>query len=137
MDISGLLNARVLPFVFVGMWLFMVAILMKFSGMKWQLEEQPAGKPYRSSRWGTVTVNGTMLKRCAKVDEFTEGYVIKAMWLFGGGKLWLPKAGLRIGGVAPGGWLSFRSRELRNGTDRVVLCGHLADFVNPRTVRVS
>ena len=117
------------PFLFAGMWLVIMTILNKVSGMKRRLDITP-GPRIRSSRWGSASINGVGARNCVKIEEYEEGYVIRMMLLFGGGRLWLPKQGLHIGETKPGRLFVSPSRELRSGTNRIILGNRLTHFVN-------
>jgi hypothetical protein len=53
------------------------------------------------------------------------------MWVFGGGRLWLPKSGLQIGDERPKRLLVPRSRTLISGVNQVILFDRLVDFPAP------
>lgn len=67
-----------------------------------------------------------------KVHEYEEGFLVRMMWIFGGGKLWLPREVIKIGSLEGGTLFISRSRILICGMNQVILHGRLADFVeNP------
>lgn len=91
--------------------------------------DEVTGEPLRSSRWGSASINGMAARGCVKIEEHRDGFVMRMMWVFGGGRLWLPKRGLRVGEVQPPARLLPRNRLLESGPDRVVLYGELTQFV--------
>ncbi len=120
----------VFPFFFVGMWLLVTTILRSVSGMTRELAVS-VGSALRESRWGSMTVNGVAARNCAKIEEHPDGYVVRMQWIFGGGRLWLSKADLRIGDAQPKRFLYPRSRTMISGLNQVVLFDELSDFVAP------
>ena len=116
------------PFIFVAMWFIVTNVLRKLAGTKKQLDFEP-GQELRSSGWGSASINGVGGHGCVKVHEHSEGYLVRTMWIFGGGKLWLSKAILLIGDKKQGGLFVPRSRVLICGMDQVILYGKLADFL--------
>ena len=88
------------------------------------------GEPLRSSRWGSASINGVGAKNCVKIEEYHDGFVLRMMWAFGGGRLWLPKSGLKIGEEKPRRLFVPRSRVLISGMNQVILFDRLTDFVD-------
>jgi hypothetical protein len=117
------------PFLFVGLWLFITITLRRIAGLERRLDGI-SGVPIRSSRWGSASINGVAARGCVKLEEHSDGFVLRLMWIFGGGRLWLPKRGLRIGEVQPPARRLPRSRLLENGQDRVILYDELTQFVD-------
>jgi hypothetical protein len=118
-----------IPVLFPFGWWLVTTILRRQSGMDKQFE-LPAVAPLRTSRWGSATVNGIPGNNVFKIDEFDDGYLLRAMWLFGNGKLWLPKP-LNIGPLQPGRFLAPKRRVVVAGLDQVILVESLADFIQP------
>ena len=118
----------VFPIFFIGMWLLVTSILRSVSGMTTSLPTAPV-QALRSSRWGSAAINGVNFGNTVKIQEHSDGYVVRAMRLFGGGVLWLPKAGLRVGPMRPRKLLFPRSCVLISELNQVILYGSLADFV--------
>jgi hypothetical protein len=116
------------PILFVGMWLTVMTILRNLSGMAKTLDVV-TGDPLRRSRWGSASINGVNASNCVKLEEYPEGFVVRMMWMFGGGRLWLPKAGLQVGDELPKRFFVARRRTLISGINQVILFGRLADFV--------
>jgi hypothetical protein len=117
------------PFFFVGMWLVVARFLRSMSGMTDQLEVDP-GPQLRSSGWGSASINGVTASNCAKIQEYQDGFVVRMMWIFGGGVLWLPKAFLRVSEKRPRRFIVPRSRILISGMNQVILYGKLADLLD-------
>jgi hypothetical protein len=118
----------VFPFFFAGLWIAITSILRSASGMRRELGVA-TGSTLRESGWGSASINGVGARNCAKVVEHAEGYVIRMMWLFGGGRLWLPKADLHVGDEQSSRFLVPRSRTIVSGHNRVVLYGNLVDAI--------
>lgn len=116
------------PFLFIGMWFTITRVLMCVAGMTRQLEIE-TGEPVRVSRWGSASINGVNAQRCVKIEEYREGYVVRMMWIFGGGRLWVPKSGLQVGEERPGSFWMPRSRVLISGMTHVILLDKLTAFV--------
>jgi hypothetical protein len=121
------LPTYLVPFLFVAMWVAVVTFLRNLTGMTTRLE-LPLGEPLRRSQWGSASINGVRARNCVRVEEYSDGFVVRMMWLFGDGKLWLPKLGLHVSKEQRTLFL-FRSQVLESGVNRVVLFGRLAEFV--------
>lgn len=115
------------PFLFVAIWFAVISMLRNVAGMTRTLDVP--GDPLRSSRWGSAVINGVNAKGCAKIDEYADGFVIRMMAAFGGGRLWLPKSGLQMSEQRPRRIIVPRSRVLISGFDQVILFDRLADFM--------
>jgi hypothetical protein len=116
------------PVLFIGMWFTITRVLRHVSGMTPQLEIE-TGELVRASRWGSASINGVNAQRCVKLEEYREGYVVRMMWIFGGGRLWLPKRGLQVSEERPGRFWMPRSRVLISGMNQVILLDKLTAFV--------
>jgi hypothetical protein len=117
------------PLLFIGTWFTVARVLKPPAGMTRQLDVA-TGELIRASRWGTASINGFTARRCAKLEEYREGYVVGMMWLFGGGRLWLPKRGLQLSELRPGNfWGRPRSRVLISGMNQIILYDTLTEFV--------
>jgi hypothetical protein len=116
------------PAFFVGLWLTITTLLRKMAGMTTG-PEAATGDLLRSSAWGSASINGVSARRCVKIEEYPDGFMLRMMWIFGDGRLWLPKHDLQVGDERPGGLIIPRSRVLVSGQHRVVLRDRLADFV--------
>jgi len=131
-------SVSVLPFLFafpvffVGLWLSVTTVLRRLSGMSKHLD-MVTGEPIRTSGWGSASINGVSARNCVKLDEHPHGYVVRMMWFAGGGRLWLPKAGLQISEERPQRLFIPRSRTLISGMNQVILFGPLVDFVAPKS----
>lgn len=112
---------------FAGIWFLVTRLLRALSGMTPALAVA-TGRPLRESPRGSGSVNGVRARGCLRVTEYERGWVVHLPWLFGNGKLWMPKDGVRIGAPQPGGLFRPRSRTLQSGKDRVRLDGNLAAF---------
>jgi hypothetical protein len=116
------------PFVFVGFWFFIASTLMRWSGMKRELDVEP-GRMLRTSRWGSASINGVSARGCAKLEEYADGFVVRIAWIFGGGKLWIPKVGLKVSEERPRALLTPRSRVMMSGMNQVILFDQLTEFL--------
>jgi hypothetical protein len=116
------------PFLAVGGWFIVTTMLRNMAGMSKRLEVEP-GPEIRSSGWGSAKINGIGCKNCVKIQEHESGYVVRMMWISGGGKLWLPKPLTRVGELKASNLLFPRSRILISETNQVILYGRLADFI--------
>src|SRR5262249_36273823 len=116
------------PLAFIAMWLIVMTVVRKAGGMSTGLS-QNLGDPLRSSSWGSASINAATFRGCIKVQEYGDGYIARAMWLFGNGEIWLPKGSTQIGDMKPGVWWRLRSRRLSCGDRQIVLYGKLADFI--------
>lgn len=116
-------------FLVIGTWFTITRLLMRMSGMTPQLEIE-TGEPVRVSRWGSALINGVRVRHCARIEEYREGYVVRTMWVFGGGRLWLPKRELQVSVKYPGNFLMPTSRVLTSGTNQVILYDTLTPFVS-------
>ena len=114
-----------LPFLVAAWWLFVTTLLRRGGRLTRRLQVE-TGSPMRESSWGSAFINGISAQGCVKLAEYHDGYVIRMMWVFGNGKLWLPKPGLRIGVIGPG---VPRRRRVISGEHELLLFEELADFV--------
>jgi hypothetical protein len=117
---------------FAGFFGLICVILRKFMGVTWSLDVDP-GPPLRRSWWGDAGVNSVSCRGMAQVVEYQTGWLIRVLPTFVFGVLWLPKDKTETGPYEPGGWFVAARRRLDCGSDTVILCGHLADFVSPPT----
>jgi hypothetical protein len=121
------------PFLFVGMWLLVTRMLRAGARMTPELDVA-TGSPLRESRWGSAFINGISARNCAKLVEYQDGYVLRMMWIFGNGKLWLPKHTLHVGMEQPGRFFIVpRKRVPSSGRNQVILFDRLADFIESST----
>ncbi len=117
------------PFLFTGWWLFVTTFVRRSTRLTRTLQIE-TGPALRESPWGSALINGMRAYGCVKLVEYQDGYVLRMMWVFGDGKLWLPKQRLRVGifgAAAP------RRRRLVSGEHELVLFEELADFVGVTT----
>ena len=114
--------------LFAGFWRLVVRSLRRMARMHRELPGDP-GPPLRASRWGSGMVNGVSFQNCLKVSEHAAGWQLRTMRLFGGGRLWLPHAAVRVGELVPRRWLVPAHRTLVAGEEHVRLFGPLAEFV--------
>jgi hypothetical protein len=108
---------------------FVITTLRRQAGMDKHVE-LPSTPILRTSRWGSATVNGVPGNNIFKIDEYDAGYLLRAMWIFGNGKLWLPKP-LKVGDVEPGNFFRRKRRIIISGFDQVILVDRLVDFIQP------
>ena len=73
----------VFPIFFIGMWLLVTSILRSVSGMTTSLPTAPV-QALRSSRWGSAAINGVNFGNTVKIQEHSDGYVVRAMRLLHG-----------------------------------------------------
>ena len=128
MSESGDLFLYAFPLFFAGLWFTVTTVLRNISGMTKRLEVA-TGEPLRCSKWGSASVNGVGARNCIKLEEHPDGFMVRMMWIFGGGRLWLPKAGLQVGDERPKRLFVPRSRTLISGMNQVILFDRLVDFV--------
>ncbi len=81
--------------IFIGIWLLVTTLIRKMAGMTRELDAD-TGMLLRESSWGSGYVNGVRARNCLRVAEYENGWIVQFAWLFGGGKLWMPKSGARI-----------------------------------------
>lgn len=112
---------------FAGIWFLVTRLLRALAGMTRELDVA-TGRLLRASAWGSGSVNGVRARGCLRLTEYERGWVVRLSWLFGNGKLWLPKDGVRVGAPQPGGLFRPPSRTIQSGKDRVRLDGTLAAF---------
>jgi hypothetical protein len=113
---------------FIGLWLLITGVLRRVAGMSKSLSAD-TGRLLRESPWGSGSVNGVRARNCLRVAEYESGWIVRIAGIFGGGKLWLPKSGTRIGQSQAGGLFSPKYSTIVCGEDRVRLFGSLAEFV--------
>jgi hypothetical protein len=126
---SWLLVVLVAP-VFAGFWLLVVRMIEGLTKMT-HGERARRGEPRRSSRWGSADINGMYCRNCLKIDEYDDGYLLRSMWVFGGGEVWLPREAVRTGEHVRR-FLQPRGRKVVCSQHRVTLYGRLLDFVSHR-----
>lgn len=115
------------PFAFIAIWLAITAVLRNMSGMVKGLSRD-LGTPLRTSRWGSANVNGAGFRNCMKVIEYQHGFILRTMWVFGGGEAWLPRNNLQVSEMKPREWLRPRRVDITCGGYRIELYDRLADF---------
>ncbi|MFG1498201.1 hypothetical protein ABMA57_16325 [Saccharospirillum sp. HFRX-1] len=76
-------------------WLMAMKFIPKLTGMTKDLPDG-IGVPKDESGWGTAYVNGPKFSGCVKLVVFDNGFVVRAMPIFGGMKLWLPADSIKI-----------------------------------------
>lgn len=118
--------------LFIGIWVLVTSLLRTMARMTRKLDVD-TGRLLRESSWGSGTINGIRARGCLRVAEHENGWVLRMAWVFGGGKLWLPKSGATIGRPKPGGLFSSRSLTIEYAGNRVHLYGSLGDFVAQNT----
>lgn len=116
------------PLFVVGGWFVVTTVLRKMARMTKDLGLE-TGSPIRCSGWGSASINGVGCQNIVKMQEHEEGYLVRTMWIFGGGKLWLPKNALRIGELKPSQFFIPQSRVIISELNQVILYGKLADFI--------
>ena len=121
--------AALFAFLFVAMWSMASRHLLEQARMVKDLGFDP-GAALRVSDWGSGWVNGVPMQRCVKVQEHVDGWLIRVLPLFGGGKLWLPRQSLTISALSGGNSIFARpTRTLTCDGHEVRLYGGLAQFV--------
>jgi hypothetical protein len=115
------------PLVTLVVFIVLVSVFYSKTRLKRTLDVD-TGPPLRESGWGSANVNGIGINNAVKLAEHPTGWLVQAMWIIGGGKLWLPKDELRVGGHEAGTFLRPHSRTLRTGEHTIRLYGRLADF---------
>lgn len=116
------------PFAFAAVWLLVTRLIRAKARMNTTLPFQP-GPPLRETTWGSAMINGARLMNCVKVEEHPDGWLLRAMRLFGNGMLWLPKEGLVRAESNVRHRRVTHGISLTSGEHSVVLFDHLADFV--------
>ena len=81
----------IFPFFFVGMWFLVISTLRTKSGMTKEDIGEASGPILSDSGWGSAKINGVSANNCVKLIEYERGYLLKMMFIFGDGKLWIPK----------------------------------------------
>ena len=99
------------------------------AGMKKELDVE-TGLMIRESSWGSATINGISLSKCAKIIEYSDGWVFKAGKAFGGGLLWMPKRTTTIGEVQKGGIFIPSYQILKDEENIVRVFGKLSNFIH-------
>lgn len=108
------------------LWLATGALSRRMAGMSRVLLAD-TGPRLRRSRWGDGVVNRVTFGNCLRLVEFESGWMLEGHWALGGGRLWMPRAGTRVGPhQAP--WAGEPSWLLEGGGNRVELKGALAHF---------
>jgi len=87
------------------------------------------GSVLRESGWGSASINGVRFRNSVRIAEHRDGWVVRVMPLFGGGKLWLPKQHTDVGELTPCRLLMRRSRLVGSGENELRLFGQLAEFI--------
>jgi len=126
---SWLLLVIVVP-GFAAVWLAIASALGGVMKMTYG-ERRRRGEPRRSSGWGSADVNGIYCRNCLRLDEYDDGYLLRSMWLFGGGEIWLPRDAVKSGEQVQR-FLSPLGRRIVTGPHRVTLYGRLLNFVRHR-----
>lgn len=109
-------------------WLFATTQLRNKMGMVKEISKD-AGALIRQSGWGSANINGVSLQNCVKVLVYTNGYELRVMGLFGGGKLWLPKNNTAVVGAAEKSFFSEKKVTVQSGQNCVLLYGKLSTYV--------
>lgn len=114
---------------FVSVLFPAVLLILRFSaGVSWKLPGA-TGPVLRKSWIGSGSINEVHCGRSIQIVEYPAGWLVRMLPTFIFGVLWLPKKETTVGPIEPGGWFYPSRRRLEHGTDSVVLCGHLADFM--------
>src|SRR4051812_999306 len=92
MEASDWLLLAFFPIFFVTMWLLVVTILRLAAKMTRTIDVD-TGPMIRESGWGSGKLNWVNANNCLKLAEHENGWMLRTMWVLGGGKLWLPKNG--------------------------------------------
>ena len=114
--------------LFPVMWWGVAKYLAEKAGMSKQITGA-TGNLIRRSRWGSAKINGVQFKSCVKLAEYEHGLLLRTMWIFGGGQIWMPRSELTIGPLRKVGVFRQRSRDLEWGGRRLSLLDGLAGFV--------
>ena len=82
----------------------------------------------RASATGSVKIGPVTHANCARVIEYADGWLVRASW--GLVEHWMPKAATRVGPTRR--VMLCRQRTLACGDVRVIVYGHLCDFIDNR-----
>lgn len=87
------------------------------------------GEPKGESRWGSAYVNGPKFSGCVKLAAYEHGFVVRAMPIFGGVKLWIPSDSIKVMSQKMGERSILpRYIEFTSHGNYVKLLGGLADY---------
>lgn len=115
--------------LFIAIWLLVTGLIRMMAGMSRKLNVE-TGMLLRESAWGSGYVNGVRARNCLRVAEYEKGWIVRIAWIFGNGKLWLPKSRVIISEPQSGGVFSQEYRTIVCGDDEVRLSGSLAELFN-------
>ena len=117
--------------LFAGFWLLVVRMIEGLTKMT-HGERARRGEPRRSSGWGSADINGMYCRNCLKIDEYDDGFLLRNMWVFGAGEIWLPRDAVRAGRDSVRRFLTPTGWTIVSGEHRVTLYGRLARFIRER-----
>ncbi len=119
------------PILFIGMWFLIVKYLRTKTKMIAEPLPQENGVVISKSKWGSANINGVNTKNCVKLIEYNSGYLLKMMYVFGNGRLWIPKSSYTV--VEHKGRRALLLPEYKKivwGEHKVTLYGDLAKHIS-------
>jgi hypothetical protein len=117
--------------LFPIIWFVGIAQMRNKMGMTKELMDH-TGSLIRESGWGSANVNGVSLQNCVKVLEYTNGYELRVMGIFGGGKLWLPKNSTSVAAISEQSFFKPQKVTIHSGKNSVFLFGKLTKYVEQK-----
>ena len=108
------------------LWPLTAVWMVKRMRMSFTASEGTGGLLNESS-WGSATINGTSMSNCVKLVQYENGWMVKMMPVFLGGKLWFPLTTIEIGPMETSKSTRGRYRTLKSGNHQVELIETLAD----------
>jgi hypothetical protein len=87
-----------LPILFVPLilvagilsWFVVSTMLRSLSGMEKGVPT-PLSTPLKESGWGSAKINAVSWRNAIKLVEYKDGWLIRAMPIFGGEAIWMPR----------------------------------------------
>jgi len=128
MDNITLIILLAFPILFTGLWIGVILLLRKKSGMQKEIIAE-RGLRLSESGWGSAIINGVNANHCARVAQYEFGYQIEMMWIFGSGKLWLPANEMTIEKETGRRLLFPASKVIRYGNNKIKLYGRLSQAI--------
>lgn len=118
------------PFFFAGMWFLVISMLRTKMRMTKDDIGEASGPVLSDSGWGSAKINGVSVNNCIKVIEYEQGYLLKMMYIFGNGKLWIPKGEYIVKETKPKRMFLFPEiKKISSHNNSVELYGKLAKSI--------
>jgi hypothetical protein len=116
--------------IFILIWRAICQYISKKANLVKEITEH-TGPQISSSGWGgRASINGMYFKNGVKVIHYEQGYVIKLIPIWGGGKLWIPKKEMSIIEQRTDTLFTFsKTVSIKSGDNAILLYGKLAEQI--------